>query len=122
MPLGILSQSIWARGEIPEEDYQEKIERLQVTAIEEKESSKWLVALKETVERAPAGVPVVTVADRESDFFEFLTHAKELRAKYLIRARTDRKLVPEDSEGCVRMLDALERRACAREHDGRGTQ
>jgi hypothetical protein len=107
VPLGIVSQSIWARGEIPEEDYQEKIERLQVTAIEEKESSKWLVALKETVERTPAGVSVVTVADRESDFFEFLTHAKELRAKYLIRARTDRKLVPEDSEGCVRMLDAL---------------
>jgi hypothetical protein len=107
VPLGILSQSIWARREIPEEDYQEKIERLQVTAIEEKESSKWLAALKETVARAPADVPVVTVADRESDFFEFLTHAKELRAKYLIRARTDRKLVPEDSEGCVRMLDAL---------------
>jgi hypothetical protein len=107
VPLGILSQSIWARREIPEEDYQEKIERLQVTAIEEKESSKWLVALRETVERAPAGVPVITVADRESDFFEFLTHAKELGAKYLIRARTDRKLVPEDSEGCSSMLDAL---------------
>jgi Transposase DNA-binding/Transposase Tn5 dimerisation domain len=107
VPLGIVSQSIWARREIPEEDYQEKIERLQVTAIEEKESSKWLVALRETVQRAPAGVPVVTVADRESDFFEFLTQAKELRAKYLIRARTDRKLVPEDSEGCARMLEAL---------------
>ena len=49
VPLGILSQSIWARREIPQEDYQEKIERLQVTAIEEKESSKWLVALRETV-------------------------------------------------------------------------
>jgi len=107
VPLGIVSQNIWARGEIPEEDYQQKIERLQVTAIEEKESSKWLIALTETVQRAPAGVPVVTVADRESDFFEFLTHAKELRAKYLIRARTDRKLVPEDSEGCARMLEAL---------------
>lgn len=107
VPLGILSQSIWARREIPEEDYQEKIERLQVTAIEEKESSKWLVALSETVERAPAGVQVITVADRESDFFEFLTQAKEQRAKYLIRARTDRKLVPEDSEGCARMLEAL---------------
>jgi hypothetical protein len=107
VPLGIVSQNIWARREIPEEDYQEKIERLQVTAIEEKESSKWLIALRETVERAPAGVPVVTVADRESDFFEFLTQAKELRAKYLIRARTDRKLVPEDSAGCARMLEAL---------------
>jgi hypothetical protein len=107
VPLGILSQSIWARREIPAEDYQEKIERLQVTAIEEKESSKWLVALRETQERAPRGVQVVTVADRESDFFEFLTQAKEQRARFLIRARTDRKLVPEDSEGCARMLEAL---------------
>ena len=107
VPLGIVSQSIWARREIPEEDYQEKIERLQVTAIEEKESAKWLVALKETAERAPAGVAVVTVADRESDFFEFLTHADDLQAHTLIRARTDRKLVPEDSAGCVRMQEAL---------------
>ena len=107
VPLGIVSQSLWARGQIPKEDYQEKIERLQVTAIEEKESAKWLVALTETVERAPAGVPVVTVADRESDFFEFLTHAHDLRAHYLIRARTDRKLVPEDSAGCLRMQEAL---------------
>ena len=107
VPLGIVSQSLWARGQIPKEDYQEKIERLQVTAIEEKESAKWLVALTETVERAPAGVPVVTVADRESDFFEFLTHAHDLRAHYLIRARTDRKLVPEDSAGCLRTQEAL---------------
>ena len=107
VPLGILSQSIWAHREIPVEDYQGKIERLQVTAIEEKESAKWLVALTETVERAPAGVPVVTVADRESDFFEFLTHAHDLQAHTLIRARTDRKLVPEDSAGCVRMQETL---------------
>jgi Transposase Tn5 dimerisation domain len=66
-----------------------------------------LVALRETMERAPAGVPLVTVADRESDFFEFLTQAKEQRARFLIRARTDRKLVPEDSEGCANMLEAL---------------
>ena len=57
--------------------------------------------------RAPAGVAVVTVADRESDFFEFLTHAQDLRASYLIRARTDRMLAPEDSAGCLRMGEAL---------------
>ena len=105
--LGIVSQSTWARGEIPAEDYQEKIERLQVTPIEEKESSKWLISLKQTLERTPAGVQLITLADRESDIFEFLTQAKELRAKYVIRARTDRKLVPEESAGCTRMLEAL---------------
>ena len=107
VPLGILSQSIWARREIPQEDYQEKIQRLQCTAIEEKESSKWLLALRETQERTPPGVKAITVADRESDFFEFLTQAEEYRALFLIRARTDRLLVADDSEGCSSILEAI---------------
>jgi hypothetical protein len=107
VPLGILSQCIWARQEVPEEGYQEKIERLQCTAIEAKESSKWLLALRETVARTPPGVKLITVADRESDCFEFITEAEELRALFLIRARTDRKLVPEDSAGYESLLEAL---------------
>jgi hypothetical protein len=107
VPLGVLSQSIWARDEVPQEGYQEKIERLQVTAIEKKESFKWLVALRETVARTPRGVKVITVADRESDFFEFTTEAEELRALFLVRARTNRTLVAEDSEGFTSILDAL---------------
>lgn len=105
--LGVLSQTIWARQEVPEEQFVEKILRLQCTAIEEKESSKWLLALKETVARTPRGVQVVTVADRESDFFEFLTAAKQLGARYLIRACHDRKLVPEESAGWESMQEAL---------------
>jgi hypothetical protein len=107
VPLGILSQRIWARQEVPEEGYQEKIERLQVTPIEEKESSKWLLALEETVARTPRGVKVVTVADRESDFFEFLAAAQERRASFLIRARTDRLLVAEESAGHESLLEAV---------------
>jgi hypothetical protein len=107
VPLGVLSQCIWARAEVPEETRIEKILRLQCTAIEEKESSKWLIALRETVARTPAGIKTVTVADRESDFFEFLTQAEELRAHFLIRARIDRVLVPEESEGYERILEAL---------------
>ena len=53
------------------------------------------------------GVKLITVADRESDFFEFLTQAKEQRARFLIRARTDRMLVPEESEGHESILEAL---------------
>ncbi len=107
VPLGLLSQRIWARQEVPEEEYVEKILRLQCTAIEEKESSKWLLALRETVARAPKGVQVVTIADRESDFYEFLTAAKELGARYVIRACRDRKLVPEESAGWETMIEAL---------------
>jgi hypothetical protein len=107
VPLGLLSQRIWARQELPEEGRVEKILRLQCTPIQEKEPSKWLEALRETVERAPRGSKVITVADRESDFFEFLTEAQQLRARFLIRARTDRLLVPEDSAGFESMLEAL---------------
>jgi hypothetical protein len=107
VPLGILSQRIWARGAVPEEGAQEKIERLQCTPIEEKESSKWLLGLNETLERAPSGVRLVTVADRESDFFEFLTEAQEQGADYLLRARTNRKLLAEESEGYDSLLEAL---------------
>lgn len=107
VPLGLLSQKIWARQDPPVEGRVEKILRLQCTAIEEKESSKWLEALRESLERVPSGVPVITVADRESDFFEFLTHAKELRARFLIRACIDRRLVPEESAGFESMLEAL---------------
>lgn len=107
VPLGILSQHTWARKEVPEEGCQEKIERLQCTRIEEKESSKWLVGLSETGAHRVPGVQTVTVADRESDFFEFLTQAKEQRAKYLIRARSNRQLVSEDSAGYQRILEAI---------------
>jgi hypothetical protein len=107
VPLGILSQHTWARKEVPEEGYQEKIERLQCTRIEEKESSKWLVGLSETRAHRVPGVQIVTVADRESDCFEFLTQAKEQRAKYLIRARTDRQLESEDSAGYESILEAI---------------
>jgi hypothetical protein len=108
VPLGVLSQQVWAREAVPEEEgHQEKIERLQCTAIEEKESYKWLVGLHETLERSPPEVPVITVADRESDVFEFLSEAHEQQALFLIRARTDRRLVPEESDDYTSIREAI---------------
>jgi len=70
-------------------------------------SSKWLLALRETRARKPRGVQVVTLGDRESDFYEFLAEAQELSEKYVIRAKWDRSLVPEDSDCCESTLEAL---------------
>lgn len=107
VPLGVLSQRTWARDPVPAETSQEKIERLQKTAIKKKESFKWLVALRETRRRTPPGVKVITVADRESDIFEFIAEAQENEDLFLIRARIDRKLVAEDSEEYTSLLEAL---------------
>ena len=100
VPWGSLSQSIWARREIPQEEYQEKIERLQCTAIEEKESSKWLLALHETSARTRGrqghhggrsgiGLLRVSHASRRSIARSFSSARVPIG-----------KLVPEDSEGC----------------------
>jgi hypothetical protein len=109
VPLGLLSQNIWARQDVPEEEHQEKIERLQVTAIEEKESFKWLKAMREAREHVPLRSKLIMVADRESDLWEFLTEAKQEGTHFLIRARVDRKLVPEESECCESILEAIAR-------------
>ena len=45
VPLGSLSQSIWAPREVPEQELGEKVLGLQCTASEEKESSKWLMVI-----------------------------------------------------------------------------
>ena len=113
IPLGILSQRIWARKSVPDESHAEKIKRLQLTAIDEKESSKWLEALRDTVKRTPKGVRTVTIGDRESDFYEFLAEAKTLDAPFVIRAVWDRKLVPEDSDGFDSIIEAIAQTASA---------
>jgi hypothetical protein len=109
VPLGLLSQNIWARQDVSEEEYQEKIERLQVTAIEEKESVKWFKAMREAREHVPLRSKLIMVADRESDLWEFLSEAKQEGTHFLIRARMDRKLVPEESECCESILEAIAR-------------
>ena len=94
--LGIVSQNIWARKEVPDETKSEKNERIKCTSIDEKESLKWILALRETIASAPFGAKIITVADRESDFFEFMTEAVDLSTLYLIRAKNDRKLDDDD--------------------------
>jgi hypothetical protein len=107
LPLGVLTQKIWARDEVPEETKAEKSKRVQSTPIEEKESWKWLEAAQQTAERAPKGTKVVTVCDRESDLYEFIADQKERDGSFVIRARHDRKLVPEDSEGFASIMEAI---------------
>ena len=104
--LGILSQEIWARQKSDEKlTKSQKVERARNTPVAEKESFKWIKALQNTVKNTPPGVRVVTVCDRESDFFDFIAEANQLKALYLVRARHDRKL--QDDGPYDTMLEAL---------------
>ena len=90
LPLGLLDQQIWAR---PEPEHAAK--RTKQRPIADKESHKWLSALRESVSMTPSEVRLVTIADREADIFEFLAEADELEAEYVIRAAQDRRLSGE---------------------------
>lgn len=92
LPLGVLDLSIWARPEP-----RPTTKRAKQRPISDKESHKWLTALRETVSLTPSETRLVTIADREADIFEFLAEADELQAEYVIRAAQDRRLKGEVS-------------------------
>src|SRR4029453_12774511 len=87
LPLGVLAQHIWARPQAAAA----KSKRPR-RPIAQKESRKWLDALYETVTLVRETIRLVTIADREADIFEFLDHADELAAEYVIRAAQDRSV------------------------------
>jgi Transposase DNA-binding/Transposase Tn5 dimerisation domain len=89
IPLGILEQNIWSRKDNP---LNIGLYRKQVP-IENKESNKWITALEKTVLLTnKINTGIVTICDRESDVYEFLLKAKELKTQILIRASSDRLL------------------------------
>jgi hypothetical protein len=94
MPLGLLAQEIWARSE--EEEQLAEQER-KSRPIEEKESYKWLKALKETVGLSPEGVQVVTICDREADIYELFVEAQEAGTGLLVRAAQNRAVMDTET-------------------------
>jgi len=88
VPLGIVSQQVWARDPAQVG----KSEKRKELPIEAKESARWLVGLKEAEVRLETAAHVLTVGDREADVYELFVLAQELQGDWLIRARHDRRL------------------------------
>lgn len=102
LPLGVLAQSFFTRplGKPPR-----KTPHLRKQPIEAKESYRWLAAFRHTQALAPAGVEVVTVCDREADFYEMFAEAQENQAGLLVRAKVNRRLA---EAGIGKLWDKLE--------------
>lgn len=68
VPLGLIGQKVWARDKVRKgAGYTDRKRK-----IEEKESYRWIEALRETQEVIPEEVEVITICDREGDIFELL--------------------------------------------------
>ena len=94
LPIGLLDQNIFSRKSQSEELKEKKKRSHNINvAIEDKESIRWLSALKKTQEAVLGSkVHVVTVCDREGDFYEFLELAHKQTASVLVRARENRMI------------------------------
>jgi hypothetical protein len=90
LPLGVLGLRLWARD--PQQRQRRTTRRQR--PIEEKESHKWIDSVHAiaAVKAQLPGTRVVSVADRESDVFEFFTQAQALGVDVLTRAAWNRNV------------------------------
>lgn len=89
VPLGILSQDVWARDT---EDYGKKHTRKK-RSTSDKESNKWLNALDSSLKGVSKYTTTVTVCDREADIYDFFNKAVKEERHLLVRAVQNRKIL-----------------------------
>ena len=89
LPLGILSQQIWAREKDPRQMTPAELSKV---PIEEKESYKWLKAIDESDPSIPEGTQCVHIGDSEADIFELFQHTRRQQSDLLVRAAQNRSL------------------------------
>ena len=97
LPLGLLDQITWIRP--PEEEAKNNKKLL----LEEREIFRWIKSLENSVKRTQHHSNVVSVNDRESDFYEFYDRAESLKAQYLIRLKHNRE-ISESTKGAKSYL------------------
>jgi len=114
VPLGIIDQQNIVR---PLEEFGKSKERHE-RPIEQKESNRWLIALKKSkkVENRLKNTLVVNVADRESDIYDFFREAINKNQEVLIRASHNRKIELLDSSE-KKLFDFIETQSCKGEYE-----
>ncbi len=83
IPLGIIYQETNTREKRKDDSGTKEQKRSK--PIEEKESFRWLNSMNETHQRVPEDIPLLTVCDREGDFYEFFSEAAGLGENFLVR-------------------------------------
>ena len=87
VPLGLVSQSVWARKAAP------KGRKARKRPQAERESQRWLTTLTEVQQAIKAPTGLIVVADREADIYPLFIEPREERTDLLVRATYNRGLV-----------------------------
>lgn len=93
VPLGILDMITWTRN--PEEHGKKYTRDKRSTA--EKESQKWLDALERSTKGIQSSSKIVTVCDREADFYDFFHKAVSEDKHLLVRVGQTKRVLQDGS-------------------------
>jgi hypothetical protein len=100
-PLGTLAAAAWVREEEPVCAGLSRSQRA-ATPIEQKESYRWIAALRQVREEArqSPSIQFISVADSEADIYELVVEgmSEPHRADWIVRACQDRALLGKNSD------------------------
>lgn len=91
-PLGLINQQFVERKDLKEGTRKIKKHLIHQRPIEEKESYRWIEAIKMFQQLGCKKQGIVHVADREGDFYELYRECFDLEEKFLIRASHNRAI------------------------------
>jgi hypothetical protein len=103
IPLGIIEQQVWSR----KEEELGKAEHRKQKSTTQKESIRWLDALKTTDSSIPESVQVLTIADREADIYDLFACPRRPGSDFLIRA-TQNRCLAESEQHLWETLESVE--------------
>lgn len=92
IPLGLWHQQVWTR----DPDAPGTRARWRERPFEEKESFRWVQALRVVQDTMPAHATVLTIADREADIYELFAEPRPEGSELLIRNCSDRRLAASE--------------------------
>jgi len=101
IPLGLWHQQVWTR----DPDAPSTRDTWRERPLEQKESFRWVQALRAVHETMPAHATVVTIGDREADIYEMFAEPRPEGSELLIRNCSDRRLAPPER----RLWETVER-------------
>jgi hypothetical protein len=101
-PLGLLAHEVWAREGIK---HTRKVKCWKRRRASDRESLRWGRGMAAATARTP-GVPLIHVADRDSDMYEVLAQLLGAEQRFVLRAAQNRSLEPLDEEDARYLFDA----------------
>jgi len=104
VPLGVIYQNSWARDSEQTNIAKDRRKRL----YPDKESYKWLEALRGVEAVLPPDIPALLIQDREADIFEFFSAPRQSHIHLLIRATQPRRIEVSGLDSQAKtLLDAI---------------